>query len=47
MAYTAAKKEEYQKRLWAQLDKYQQRLDTLQAQAEATTQEASRFGSSS
>ena len=40
MAYTAAKKEEYQKKLDAQLNKYQQKLDALQVQAETMTQEA-------
>jgi chromosome segregation ATPase len=40
LAYTEAKKEEYQKKLNAQLDRYEQRLDALQARAEAMTGEA-------
>jgi hypothetical protein len=39
-AYTEAKKEEYQKKLNAQLDKYEQRLDALRAQGAMMTEEA-------
>jgi len=39
-AYAEAKKEEYQKKLDAQLEKYQQKIDALQAQGRVMTQDA-------
>ena len=39
-AYAEAKKDEYREKLNAQLDKYEERLDALQAQGAVMTQEA-------